>query len=73
VKDYKAPKIVGFVLLLCISVSISAQNYIVSGYICDTETKELLIGSSVYEIENKKGYTTNDYGFYSLTLPREKE
>jgi outer membrane receptor for ferrienterochelin and colicin len=67
--DYK---IVGFVLLFCISVSLSAQNYIVSGYIRDAETKEVLIGSGVYEIESKKGCTTNDYGFYSLTLPRGK-
>ncbi|MDR2287134.1 MAG: TonB-dependent receptor plug domain-containing protein, partial [Prevotellaceae bacterium] len=68
--DYKMPKIVGFILLFCISVSLSAQNYIVSGYIRDAETKEVLVGSGIYEIESKKGCTANDYGFYSLTLPR---
>ncbi|MDR2384968.1 MAG: TonB-dependent receptor [Tannerella sp.] len=63
-------KTVGFILFFCISVSLSAQNYIVSGYIRDAETKEVLVGSGVYEIESKKGCTANDYGFYSLTLPR---
>jgi outer membrane receptor for ferrienterochelin and colicin len=66
------PNAVGFILLFCISVSMSAQNYTVSGYIRDTETKEVLAGSGVYETENKKGCTANDYGFYSLILPRGK-
>jgi outer membrane receptor for ferrienterochelin and colicin len=61
--------VVGFAMCFYVSISLSAQNYTVSGYVRDTETKEVLIGSSVYAIENKKGCTTNDYGFYSLTLP----
>jgi outer membrane receptor for ferrienterochelin and colicin len=65
-------KIVSFVLLFYISISLSAQNYIVSGYIRDIETKEVLIGSSIYETESKKGSVANDYGFYSLTLPGGK-
>jgi hypothetical protein len=70
--DYKIPKIVGFILLLCFTVSLSAQNYIISGYIRDIETKEVLVGSSIYDTEIKKGCTANDFGFYSLTLPRGK-
>ncbi|MDR2286277.1 MAG: TonB-dependent receptor [Prevotellaceae bacterium] len=66
------PEIIGFILSFCFAVSLSAQNYTVSGYIRDAKTKEVLIGSNIYETEHKKGCTTNDYGFYSLTLPRGK-
>jgi outer membrane receptor for ferrienterochelin and colicin len=67
----KIRRIIGFTLLF-FSVSLAAQNYTVSGYVRDAVTKEVLIGSHVYEAEHKKGGITNDYGFYSLTLPGGK-
>ncbi|MDR3128971.1 MAG: TonB-dependent receptor [Tannerellaceae bacterium] len=52
-----------------LSMSSFARNYTVSGYVRDQETKEVLIGCSIYEKDNKKGTSSNTYGFYSLTLP----
>ncbi len=50
-----------------------AQRFTVSGYVQDKESAEQLIGVLVVDIYNQNFYTyTNEYGFYSLTLPRGK-
>ena len=40
-----------------------------SGYISDVETNETLIGVNVIFSDLKLGTTTNEYGFYSISLP----
>ncbi|MFX7090652.1 carboxypeptidase-like regulatory domain-containing protein, partial [Acinetobacter baumannii] len=46
-----------------------AQNFTLSGTVADQNTNETLIGASVYVVETKTGAVTNEYGFYSLSLP----
>ncbi len=41
----------------------------ISGVVKDDDNGETLIGASVYEATSGNGATTNEYGFYSLTLP----
>nr|WP_276169208.1 carboxypeptidase-like regulatory domain-containing protein [Zobellia alginiliquefaciens] len=41
----------------------------VSGYLTESGSGKHLMGVSVYVPELKLGSTTNDYGFFSLTLP----
>lgn len=48
---------------------IQAQNHSLSGYVRDGMTGEALIGATIFVPSIKKGAYTNDYGFYSLTLP----
>ena len=55
------------VAILCSVVSL-AQKITVSGYIKDAASKEVLIGASVYNLNTKTGTTTNQYGFFSLTI-----
>lgn len=45
------------------------EKFTLSGYVMDGESKETLIGATVYINEISKGITTNEYGFYSITLP----
>ena len=45
------------------------QYYTFSGYISDVETGEKLIGAHIYEISGQQGSISNNYGFFSLTLP----
>ena len=40
-----------------------------SGYISDVETNETLIGVNVIFSDLKLGTTTNEYGFYSISIP----
>ncbi|MDR1169476.1 MAG: carboxypeptidase-like regulatory domain-containing protein, partial [Prevotellaceae bacterium] len=59
-------------VLHCFVASLSAQNHTVSGYIRDADTKEVLIGGNVYEAVSERGCFSNQYGFYSLILPKGK-
>ena len=50
---------------------ITAQNtFTLNGYVEDAGSKEKLISAIIYDIGSKQGVLTNNYGFYSLTLPR---
>jgi hypothetical protein len=43
----------------------------ISGYVEDAVTGEKLIGATVYSPAHQVGTTTNQYGFYSLTLKKD--
>lgn len=53
--------------VLCFSLQ--AQNYSISGAIKDASTGETLLGATIYDQQSGKGAITNEYGFFSLTLP----
>ncbi|MFY8066983.1 MAG: TonB-dependent receptor [Flavobacterium sp.] len=46
------------------------EKMILSGVASDTNTNETLIGVSVYIAELNIGTYTNEYGFYSISLPK---
>lgn len=50
----------------------STSAYTISGYITETGSGENLLGVSIYVPELKLGTVSNDYGFFSLTLPEGK-
>ncbi len=60
-----------FLLFICLILpfGIFSQNATISGYITDGSTNETLINASIFDTNNKKGAVTNDYGFFSITLP----
>lgn len=62
------PFLVLSVLLIAVNCS-SAQSIAVSGYVTDASNGEALVGTNIYEIFKRKGATTNQYGFFSLTVP----
>lgn len=55
-------------LLFMVGYSISAQRVTVSGYVADSKTGERLLNSTI--LAGTTGTVTNDYGFFSLTLPK---
>ena len=64
-----------FQLILIVFVFTQSRLYCqekvtLSGYVSDSENNETLIGVNVIIPNLKIGTTTNDYGFYSLTVPR---
>ena len=64
-----------FQLILIVFVYTQSRLYCqekvtLSGYVSDSENNETLIGVNVIIPNLKIGTTTNDYGFYSLTVPR---
>ena len=50
--------------------TLSQENITLRGTIYDDYNNETLIGVSVYFPELNSGTTTNDYGFYSITVPK---
>ncbi|HEU0137990.1 MAG TPA: TonB-dependent receptor, partial [Flavobacterium sp.] len=57
-------------IALLLSIAASAQQkFTISGTITDAASNETLIGVNVYIAEANAGTTTNEYGFYSITLP----
>lgn len=58
------------IFLCCCTVFATAQTYTISGYISDATSGEPLISATVFENKNQKGTVTNEYGFFSLTLPK---
>lgn len=48
------------------------ERYTLSGYIKESGSGENLLGVSIYVPELKLGTVSNDYGFFSLTLPEGK-
>ncbi len=59
-------------IICCITISLTTKaqtnQYTISGYIEDADTKERLISATIYESNSGKGTVTNEYGFFSLTL-----
>jgi len=56
-------------LTLIFSYSLQGQaKYTISGYIEDQESSERLIGATIYDKISTRGTTSNEYGFFSLTL-----
>ena len=56
-------------LLLLFSSSASAQNkFTISGYVKDSLNGETLIGATITVQGLSKGISSNQYGFYSITL-----
>ena len=47
----------------------SQEKYVLNGYVRDAESGEELIGATIYVKDLQTGVITNQYGFYSITLP----
>ncbi len=56
--------------IILFSILSIAQNYTISGFLRDNQTGEELLFATVFVKGASDGTTTNEYGFYSLTLPK---
>ena len=61
-----------FILFLfSISFHSFSQKFTISGTVRDQASGEPIIGAKVFDTKSKKGTLSNDYGFFSLTLPKD--
>ncbi len=62
------------ILILLLSIfcfeGYTQVKYTLSGLVTDSSSNETLIGVNILFPELKTGTTTNEYGFYSITLPK---
>ncbi|MEP6930933.1 MAG: TonB-dependent receptor, partial [Flavobacterium sp.] len=61
--------IIFLIIILSFFTSFSQEKFTLSGTISDYKNNETLIGVNIYIPSLKIGTTTNEYGFYSLTVP----
>lgn len=61
-----------YILILVVLLSLPAisQKYTLSGYLKDTKNGEELLYAGVFVKNSSDGTTTNEYGFYSISLPK---
>ncbi len=57
-------------LLLSCLLATAQEKFTLSGTISDSNSNETLIGVNLFIPELKTGVTTNEYGFYSITIPK---
>ena len=49
----------------------ASEDFTISGFVSDNDNGERLIGATVVVVEENVGTVTNNYGFFSLTLPAD--
>lgn len=60
-----------FIFFFAVIVYANSQEKVtLSGTIADVENNETLLGVNIYIKELNTGVTTNNYGFYSITVPK---
>lgn len=62
-------KLLFLVIAILPLLTIAQQKYTLSGTITEASSNETLIGVTIAIPELRTGVTTNEYGFYSITLP----
>ena len=63
-------KYIVFLFLFVAQIFFSQEKVTINGTVYDNNSNETLIGVSLYFPELKTGTTTNEYGFYSITVPK---
>ena len=58
-----------FILIFLTQLSF-AQSFTIRGFVTDQSNGERLLNANVYEQKVLRGTITNNFGFYSLTLPK---
>lgn len=59
------------IFILVVSLVSAQEKRTISGTITEGKTGEKMVGAIVYDTVSKRGVGTNEYGFYSLTIPNE--
>ena len=63
-------KLSTFFILFFLTQLSFAQFFTIRGYVTDQTNGELLLNANIYEKKVLRGTITNNFGFYSLTLPK---
>ena len=51
------------------SMNEKAKRFTISGYVTDKASGETLLGADIYSVLHQTGGATNEFGFYTITLP----
>lgn len=59
-----------FILLFLLAHTAFSQTFTIRGFVSDRSNGERLLNANIYEEKVMKGTITNNFGFYSLSLPK---
>jgi hypothetical protein len=59
-----------FSFLFATNLIFAQEKFTISGYVRDSLSRETLIGATIQAKEQSKGVSSNQYGYYALTLPK---
>jgi hypothetical protein len=59
-----------FSFLFATNLLFAQEKFTISGYVRDSLSRETLIGATIQAKEQSKGVSSNQYGYYALTLPK---
>ena len=62
--------ILGF-CFVTLTTLLYSQAFTISGTVKESSSGEPIIGAKVFDTKSKKGTLSNEYGFFSLTLPKD--
>lgn len=65
----KLKNLLTLILLTALETMLWSQKITISGWVEDSTSSEKLISATVYDASSKLGTTTNNSGFFSLTVP----
>lgn len=54
---------------IIVTLPYETKRYTVSGFLKEADSQEALIGANIYDALLLRGAVSNEYGYYSLTLP----
>ena len=57
-------------IALNINTANAQERATISGYINDAQSKETILGATILNSGTTQGTITNEFGFYSITLPK---
>jgi hypothetical protein len=66
--DYKVEKLNQSIILKRLKKNTTRTSFTISGYVSDQKSGEAIIGAAIVVPETYRGTSSNDYGFYSLTV-----
>ena len=69
---YKSVNVFFIAFVFLLNCQLAAQRFTISGKISDDETGEDLIGAAVSINSGQTGTSSNEYGFYTISLPAGK-
>ncbi|HET9429623.1 MAG TPA: carboxypeptidase-like regulatory domain-containing protein, partial [Chitinophagaceae bacterium] len=68
-KAFRVLIVLVIVLLLGVGTAFAQNRYSLNGYIKDSLSGESIIGATLTVNGQARGVTSNQYGFFSITLP----
>jgi hypothetical protein len=73
IKQIYRPFLLTGIIVLLNTANLFAQQATISGYVLDSKSKEPIIGANIYQIKDQRGTTSNNFGFYSIKVPKGEE